>query len=112
MWSLWLVLLAPGNPVFGHGFDIAPTFWLNRRRVGDLVEGVEPVIGALGQPFEQPWDSLGADVNDALVRRVSDHLGDVCTLGALLEPFVGQSFELLFVNGQAGVDFGCRAVDG
>ena len=49
-------------------------YWLG---VGDLVEGVEPVVGALGQPVQQPRGGVGADVDDGLVGVVSRHLGDV-----------------------------------
>ena len=80
-------------------------FGLYRMGVGDLVEGMEPVVGVLGQPFEQPRDGVGADVNDGLVGWVSDHLGDVYAPGALLEPFVGQSLELHSIARQAGVCF-------
>ena len=80
-------------------------FGLYRLGVGDLVEGMEPVVGVLGQPFEQSRDGVGADVNDGLVGWVSDHLGDVYAPGALLEPFVGQSLELHSIARQAGVCF-------
>ena len=109
---LWLVLPAPGDPVLGHRGDDTLMFGLYRLRVGDLVEGVEPVVGTLGQPFQQPRDGVGADVDDGLVGVVPDHLGDVYAPGALLEPFVGQSLELHSIARQAGVYFGDCAVCG
>ena len=80
-------------------------FGLYRLRVGDLVEGVEPMVWALGQPGQQPRDGVGADVDDGLVGWVLDHLGDVDALGALFEPFVGQALERRSIARQAGVYF-------
>ena len=68
---LWLVLPAPGDPVLGHRGDDAMVLGLYWLGVGDLVEGVEPVVGALGQPVQQPRGGVGADVDDGLVGVVS-----------------------------------------
>ena len=103
---LWLVLPAPGDPVLGHRGDDAMVLGLYWLGVGDLVEGVEPVVGALGQPVQQPRGGVGADVDDGLVGVVSRHLGDVYAPGALFEPFVGQAFEFRPFDRHAGVDFG------
>ena len=66
--------VSPSDPVLGHRVDDPQVFGLYRLRVGNLVEGVEPMVGVLCQPFQQPRDSLGADVDDSLVGWGSDHL--------------------------------------
>ena len=77
--------------------------------VRDLAEGVEPVVWALGQALQEPRDGVGSDIDDGLVGVVSRHVGDVHASGAVLEPLVGQPFELRPFDRRAGVDFGCGA---
>ena len=96
-------LTSPGNPVGGHGFDIAAVLRLDGICVRDLVEGVEPVVGALGQLLQQRWHGCRADVGDALVRRVSDHLVYVYAFGAFFEPFVGWWLKVCFIKRQVCV---------
>ena len=97
----------------GHRGDDTLMFGLYRLRVGDLVEGVEPMVGALGQPDQQPRDGVGADVDDGLVGWVLDHLGDVDALGALFEPFVGQRSNVALSPGRlASISVIAPAADG